>query len=109
MAKKQYEDLTNKLKKELPFSAFPIRELIHALQKKGHSITLKTELMVRDVYNSGDVSGIICTIEQKENKALACALTHLNISSEHPLFSEITDYQKKRNKRIKRLNQITWN
>ena len=107
--KEQYEELTKRLKEVLPFSAFPIRELVQELRKKGHSITLKTELVVKDVYNSGDVSGIVCTIGQKEDEAIACGLTHLIISSRHSLFKEIIDYQKKRNKRIKKLNQTAWN
>ena len=107
--KEQYEELTKKLKEVLPFSAFPIRELVQELRRKGHSITLKTELIVKDVYNSGDISGIICTIEQKDDEVVACGLTHLIISSNHPLFKGIFDYQKKRNKRIKKLNQIPWN
>ena len=107
--KEQYEELTKRLKEVLPFPAFPIRELVRELRRKGHSITLKTELTVKDVYNSGDISGIICTIEQKDDEAIACGLTHLIISSRHPLFKEITDYQKKRSKRIKKLNQTSWN
>ncbi len=107
--KEQYEGLTKKLKGVIPFPALPTRELVQELRKKGHSITLKTELIVKDVFNSGDVSGIICTIEQKNDEVIACGLTHLIISSKHPLFSEISDYQKKRAKRIKKLNQTSWN
>ena len=107
--KEQYEELTKRLKEVLPFSAFPIRELVQELRNKEHSITLSTELTVKDVYNSGDISGIICMIEQRGDEALACGLTHLNVSLKHPLFKEIIDYQKKRNKRIKKLNQTVWN
>lgn len=107
--KEQYEELTKRLKEVLPFPAFPIRELVQELRKKGHSISLKTELIVKDVYNSGDVSGIVCTIEQTGDEAIACGLTHLIISSRHPLFKEIIDYQKKRSKRLKKINQSAWN
>ena len=107
--KEQYEELTKKLKEVVPFPAFPIRELVQELRKKGNSITLRTELIVQDVYNSGDISGIICMIEQKGDEALACGLTHLLISSKHPLFKEIDNYKKKRSKRIRKLNQTSWN
>lgn len=107
--KEQYEELTRRLKEVLPFPAFPIRELVQELRKKGHSITLKSELIVKDVFNSGDISGIICTIEQTGDEALACGLTHLIISPKHPLYKEIIDYQKKRSKRLKKLNQSAWN
>jgi len=43
--KEQYEELTKSLKEVLPFTAFPIRELVQELRKKGHSITLKTKLI----------------------------------------------------------------
>ena len=107
--KEQYEELTEKLKEVLPFTAFPIRELVQELRNKGQSITLKTELTIKDVYNSGDISGIICMTEQRGDEALACGLTHLKVSTRHPLFREIYDYQKKRNKRIQKLNRTGWN
>ena len=103
--KEQYQ----KLKEVLPFSAFPIRKLVQELRNKEHSITLTTKLIVKDVYNSGDISGIICMIEQRGDEALACGLTHLTVSSKHLLSKEIIDYQKKRNKRIRKLNQTGWN
>lgn len=106
--KEQYEDLTKRLKEVVPFIAFPIRELVQELRNKGHSITLKTELTVKDLYNSGDISGILCMIEQRDDEVLACGLTHLLFSSRHPLYKEIIDYQKKRNKRIMKLNQLSW-
>lgn len=48
--KEQYEDLTKRLKEVVPFTAFPIRKLVQELRNKGHAITLKTELTVKDVY-----------------------------------------------------------
>jgi len=107
--KDEYEELTKRLKEIVPFTAFPIRELVQELRKKGQVITLKTELTVKDVYNSGDISGILCMLEEQDGDALACGLTHLLISSKHPLYKEIVDYQNKRIKRIKKLNQSNWN
>jgi hypothetical protein len=107
--KEQYEELTKRLKEIVPFTTFPARELVQELRKKGHSITLKTELTVKDVYNSGDISGILCMIEQKGDEALVCGLSHLLISLKHPLYKEIIDYQKRRNKRIRKLNQMGLN
>jgi len=107
--KEQYEDLTRKLKEFVPFKALPIRELVQELRKQGQTITLKTELTVKEVYNSGDITGIVCLTEQRGDDALACGLTHLIVSHNHPLYREIIDYQKKRNKRIQKLNQMDWN
>ncbi len=107
--KEQYESLTVDLKKTIPFKAFPTRELVQELRNKGHEITLKTELIIKDVYNSGDITGIVCMIEETGNGALACGLTHLEVLRSHPLSKEIIAYQKKRNKRIQKLNQKNWN
>lgn len=107
--KEHYEELIKKLKEVFPFTAFPIRELVQELRNKGQSITLKTELTIKDVNNSGDISGIVCLTEQRGDEALACGLTHLIVSTRHPLFKEISDYQKKRNKRVQKLNQTGWN
>jgi hypothetical protein len=104
--KEQYEELTKKLKEVVPFTALPVRNLVVLLRKKGHPITLKTVLIVKDVYNSGDISGILCVLEQRGADALVCGLTHLIISPDHPLFSEIVEYQRKRGKRIRKLNKI---
>jgi len=41
--KEQYEDLTKKLKEVVPFTAYPIRELVQKLRKEGKAISLKTE------------------------------------------------------------------
>lgn len=101
----QYEELTEKLKETLPFKAFPTRELVQELRNKGQLVTLKTEFIIIDVYNSGDISGILCPTEQREDEALVCALTHLVIPNKHPLYREILDYQKKRIKRLMKLNQ----
>ncbi|MDA3798511.1 MAG: hypothetical protein PF692_05460 [Kiritimatiellae bacterium] len=99
----QYKDLTTKIHENLPLRAFPIRELVQIFRKNEHPITLKTELSVTSVHNSGDVSGILCTVELVDGYKMACALTHLIFSKTDKLYSEIADYQKKREKRIKQL------
>lgn len=106
--KDQYEELTRKLKEIVPFTAFPSRELVQELRKKDQSITLKTELKIIKVFNSGDMSGIICATEPRGDDALVCGLTHLIVSNKHPLFREILDYQKKRIKHLQKSNPRGW-
>jgi len=101
----QYEELTEKIEKNLPLKALPIRELVQIFRDKGNPITLKTELTITDVHNSGDISGIMCTVQNDNENVIICSLTHLIFSPKCPLFSEICDYQRKREKRIKKLNQ----
>lgn len=101
--KEEYEGLTQQLKNQLPIKSTPTRELVQELRKKNFPITLKTELKIIDVYNSGDISGIICVLEQIADEGLACGLTHLNFTSETPYYKEIIAYQIRRAKRIKKL------
>ena len=105
----QYSDLTEKIKKNLPLTAMPIRELVQIFRDKGNPITLKTELTITDVHNSGDISGIICTVQNNNEEVIICALTHLIFSPKSSLYREICDYQRKREKRIKKLNQMGLN
>ena len=108
-ATEQYNDLTKKIKGELPLRALPIRELVQVFREMGYPITLKTELTITDVHNSGDVSGIMCVVQDDKKNVIACALTHLIFSSKSPLFKEISGYQRKREKRIMKLNKLGLN
>ena len=101
----QYAELTARIKSNLPLKAFPIRELVQIFRKNGHAVTLKTALTVTSVMNSGDISGIMCRVETADGYKMACALTHLVFLRSEVLYNEISDYQRKRAKRIKQLNQ----
>ncbi len=100
----QYKDLTAKISENLPLKVYPIRELVQIFRKNGHPITFKTELTIMSVHNSGDISRIMCTVELAEGYKMACALTHLIFSRSETLYAEISDYQRKREKRINQLN-----
>ena len=65
----QYGDLTEKIKKNLPLTAFPVRELVQIFRDKETPITLKTELIISNVHNSGDISGIMCTVQNNNENA----------------------------------------
>ena len=104
--KEFYADLTEKLEKELPLKALPIRELVQILRNKNTPVTLHTEMTITSVFNSGDISGILCTVEAEGVIGLACSLTHLSFKDDCPLYKEITDYQIKRAKRIDKLNRV---
>lgn len=104
--KEQYEPLTKNLKSALPLKAFPERGLVQVFNEGQKPITLKTELTITDVFNSGDISGIMCTVKNRKEEVLACALTHLRFYSNTPFYNEIIDYQKKREKRLIKLNKI---
>jgi len=102
-----YEPLTKMLKSHLPLTALPVRELVQICREQGSPITLNTVLHIEDVFNSGDISGILCTIENDGLTRMSCALSHLIFMPGSPLYPEITDYQRKRAKRIMQLNIIS--
>ncbi len=106
--KELYEELKKKLEAELPIKAYPIRELVQIFRTNAMPITLKTQVEIISVFNSGDISGIICTIQSIENVkiGMACSLTHLMFDRSFHLYKEITAYQTKRAKRILQLNKI---
>ena len=101
-----YASLTKKLEQEIPITAYPIRELVQIFREKGNLITLKSKLTITSVFNSGDISGIICTVGENTENVFSCSLTHLVFDKKFSLYKEIADYQQKRNKRIKQLNQM---
>ncbi len=100
----QYQDLTEEIKARIPLKAYPIRELLQIFRQNEHPITLKTELTITNVINSGDISGIMCTIALEDKFEMACALTHLVFPKTEKLYHKITNYQKKRAKRVRQLN-----
>ena len=102
----EYEELFKKLKASLPISASPARELVQILRAKKIHLTLNTQLTITDVFNSGDISGITGTIKNDGKDVIICALTHLLFSRDFHLYGEIIAYQKKRAKRIKKLNNL---
>jgi len=103
--KNLYSVLTEKLEKEIPITAYPIRELVQIFRDKGNPITLKSKLTITSVFNSGDISGIMCTVMENNDNVIACSLTHLLFERKFHLYKDILDYQQKRFKRIKQLNQ----
>ena len=92
----QYKDLTEKIEKNLPLTAMPIRELAQIFRDNGDPITLKTGLTITNVHNSGDISGIMRTVQNNTENVIICSLTYLIFSPKCPLYREICDYQKKK-------------
>ncbi len=97
------ETLFEEMKKCLPIPARPTRELCQALDQEGTHIDPDQDIEILDVFDSGDVGGIVCVISKREEKqVLIVSLTHLLIKPGHPLSDKIAAYQKKRIRRLKR-------
>jgi len=107
--KTEYEELTQKIKRNLPIKAFPSRELVSKIRDKHPKLTLKSEFLIKGVMNTGDITGILCIIDCKDVRGLACALTHIDIAQSEPLRAEIEKYQEKRAKRVDRQHKQTNN
>jgi hypothetical protein len=103
--KESYTALSEKLEKEVPVTAYPIRELVQILRDKGNPITLKSKLIITKVFNTGDISGIVCTIGEDRENVFICSLSHLKFDPTFHLYNDIVEYQLKRSKRISQLNK----
>ena len=96
--------MTVKINDNLPLKAFPRRELVQIFRNNGHPITLKTELAITSVNNSGDISGIMCSVELVDGYKMACKLTHLIFLKTVKFYSEIADYSKETREKNKTIN-----
>ena len=101
-----HSGLTSQLDNEIPITAYPKRELVQIFRNAGNPITLQSKLTITSVFNSGEISGIMCSISGNDGKIGACSLTHLIFDFKFRLYKDIIDYQRKRHKRIKQLNQM---
>ena len=104
--KNLYAGLTSQLENEIPITVYPIRELVQIFRNHGNPITLNSKLTITSVLNSGDISGIMCSVLDNDGTVIACSLTHLIFDSKFRLYKDIIDYQRKREKRIKQLNKM---
>ncbi len=99
--KAEYEKLTQKMKQSLPIKALPSAELVSKLKGSHKKLTIKSEFLINDVMNTGDISGILCIIDCKDaTDRIACALAHIVVDPSNPLLPEIEKYQRKRAKRL---------
>lgn len=54
---------------------------------------------IEKLFYSGDFGGILCYLAEH---SLVCSLTHLRFSPNFPLYRDITAYQKRRVKKLKK-------
>ncbi len=94
--KKLYPTLLEEMKQHLPIPARPTKELSKHLQKKGIRIDMNLDLKIIDVFDSGDIGGIVCAVEGGNQQAFVISITHLIIKPDHPLADKIKAYQKDR-------------
>jgi len=94
--------LVEDMKQHLPIPARPTREIQQYLRTKGIRFSLDRDLMIVEVFDSGDMGGIMCAIHGDAKQPVIISITHLRINPDHPLSGRIRAYQEKRIKCLSR-------
>ena len=95
-------ELMHKMEAQLPIPARPTGAFVRAMRERGVKIPHNQELQIKRVFYAGDEGGIMCdvTLSEEAKEAIIVSLTHLRVSSRHPLAKEIREYQQERTRRI---------
>jgi hypothetical protein len=92
------------LKRHLPFEIVLDPRLVRHLRSQSPPIEVQARLPVSEIHYAGDAGGIVCRLDRGENNdALFVSLTHLIVPPSHPAAAEAARYQKRRNKRLRKL------
>ncbi len=98
--------LAQRLNAATPFMVSGTRDLTRLLRERGTPITLKTKIPVVAVEEGPDEAGIVCVLgEIDPEKDVVVSITLLVLPTSGPLFSEAADYQRKRVKRLAKLDR----
>jgi hypothetical protein len=92
------------LKEALPIPTIVTPYLARELSKQSADITIPSRCNVIDVVYSGDMGGILCSLDvgSPETDILhLVSITHLTFNRNSPLAREIEAYQRHRNKKLK--------
>jgi len=90
------------LHSHLPLPAFPTKDLVRALRRRGVKASVDRALTIRRVFYAGDVGGVVCDVTRNDGakEVFVVSLTHLRIAPEHQLFAAILAYQRERVRRL---------
>lgn len=89
--------LIKEIEAHLPLPVYATPELSSSLRQKGKKVRAGEVLQATSVFDSGDMGGILCAIEDEgQEEVFVISLTHLRIGSDHPLRARIEAYQKAR-------------
>jgi hypothetical protein len=100
--KKGSGTLIEEMKQYMPIPARPTKEACKLLNQEGMHIEMNQEINIVDVFDSGDMGGIMCAIEGGGKQVLLISLSYLIINPDHPLSDKIMAYQKQRIGKLKR-------
>jgi len=94
--------LVVQMENQLPIPAFPTKDVVRTLRRRGVHASTDRVLSVKRVFNAGDEAGIVCDVtpSRAAKEVLIVSLTHLRIAPKHPLFTAIVAYQRERVRRL---------
>jgi hypothetical protein len=94
--------LVVQMEDQLPIPAFPSKDVVRTLRRRGVKASPDRALSVTRVFYAGDEAGIVCDVtpSRAAKEVLIVSLTHLRIAPHHPLFPTILAYQRERVRRL---------
>ncbi len=94
--------LLEQMEDQLPISAFPTKDVVRILRRRGVKASVDRALSIKRVFYAGDEAGIVCDVtpSQAAKEVLIVSLTHLRIDPLHPLCPAIVAYQRERVRRL---------
>ena len=94
--------LVVQMENQLPIPAFPTKDVVRTLRRRGVHASTDRVLSVKRVFYAGDEAGIVCDVtpSRAAKEVLIVSLTHLRIAPKHPLFTAIVAYQRERVRRL---------
>jgi hypothetical protein len=94
--------LLGRMDDQLPIPAFPTKDVVRTLRRRGVKASTDRALSVKRVFYAGDEAGIVCDVtpSRAAKEVLIVSLTHLRIAPHHPLFPAIVAYQHERVRRL---------
>ncbi len=95
------EALMDKLKASLPIVAIIPAWLAKELAEKSPDVTIPKQCNIIDVIYTGDMGGILCSLDIDSVDPHLVSITHLGFNRSIPLAREIDAYQRHRIKKLK--------
>jgi hypothetical protein len=107
----QAKALIKKLQANLPIKVRVRKEIAKKMLLKGEKINPEIDYYMDIIQYMGDEGGITCSLVSETDDpetietVYAFSLTHLTIDPEHPLASEVREYQRQRVHNLRLQNQ----
>src|SRR5437764_8882006 len=101
--------LVSALRQALPLAGRPIQRLVTVIREQCPDWTPAQACRVSEVAYAGDEGGVMCRLvvgDANAGQVFYVSITHLMFDRRSPLAREIASYQRRRNKRIKRLHVL---